>query len=221
MRKPKPKDKKGNSVNKGKGKITPQTPEVISEVVSLVDDLENTGAKKHTMEEIRKSLKNTTSPVKRVRHDEPNFGVNRSKMREPRPNIWKKNVLKAARNSGKEYSYQAKKTKQDKIKRARRVGEPCTCKRKCFDRVGRDNIQAMHESFWNIGDYDLEQNHLHKLLTSNDVKSDHSEQTVRFGYHVIVNYKPINICRKAFLSILDIDKSRVDNLRKKSILMEL
>ena len=55
VRKPKPKNKKGNSVNKGKDKITPQTPEVISEVVSLVDNLENTGAKKHTMEEIRKS----------------------------------------------------------------------------------------------------------------------------------------------------------------------
>ena len=96
VRKPKPKDKKGNSVNKGKGKITPQTPEVISEVVSLVDDLENTDAKKHTMEEIRKSLKNTTSPVKRVRHDEPNFGVNRSKMREPRPNIWKKKCIKGS-----------------------------------------------------------------------------------------------------------------------------
>ena len=108
VRKPKPKD------NKGKGKITPQTPEVISEVVSLVDDFENTGAKKHTMEEIRKSLKSTTSPVKRVRNDEPNIGVNRSKMREPRPNIWEKNVLKAARNSGKEYKYKVKKTKEKK-----------------------------------------------------------------------------------------------------------
>ena len=90
MRKPKPKNKKGNSVNKGKDKITPQKPEVISEVVNFVDDLENTGANIHTMEDIRKSLKNTTSPVKRVRHEEPNFGVNRSKMREPRPNIWQK-----------------------------------------------------------------------------------------------------------------------------------
>ena len=146
-----------------------------------MDDLENTGANIHTMEDIRKSLKNTTSPVKRVRHDEPNFGVNRSKMREPRPNIWKKNVLKAARNSGKEYSYQAKKTKQDKIKRARRVREPCSCKMKCFDLVGRDNIQAMHENFWKIGDYNLAQRHLYKLLDSNQVKSDDSEQTIRFG----------------------------------------
>ena len=67
------------------------------------------------MEEIRKSLKSTTSPVKKVRNDQPNIGVNRSKMREPRPNIWKKNVLKAARNSGKEYIY-IKQRKLNRIK---------------------------------------------------------------------------------------------------------
>ena len=45
MKKTKAINTKGSSVNKGKGKITPQTPEVISEVISVVDDFENTGAK--------------------------------------------------------------------------------------------------------------------------------------------------------------------------------
>ena len=215
IKQPKRKNNKENSVNKGKNKITPQKPEVISEVVNFVDDLENTGANIHTMEDIRKSLKSTTSPVKRVRHDEPNFGVNRSKMREARPHIWKKNVRKAARNSGKEYTYQAKKTKKDTIKRARRVREPCTCKRKCFDLVGRDNIQAMHDNFWKIGDYNMAQRHLYKLLDSNEVKSDDSEQNIRFGYNVHVNYKPIQVCKEAFLNIFDIHASRVNNLKKK------
>ena len=215
IKQPKRKNNKENSVNKGKNKITPQKPEVISEVVNFVDDLENTGANIHTMEDIRKSLKSTTSPVKRVRHDEPNFGVNRSKMREARPHIWQKNVRKAARNSGKEYTYQAKKTKKDTIKRARRVREPCTCKRKCFDLVGRDNIQAMHDNFWKIGDYNMAQRHLYKLLDSNEVKSDDSEQNIRFGYNVHVNYKPIQVCKEAFLNIFDIHASRVNNLKKK------
>ena len=201
----KSKNNKENSVNKGE----------ISEVVNFVDDLENTGANIHTMEDIRKSLKSTTSPVKRVRHDEPNFGVNRSKMREARPHIWQKNVRKAARNSGKEYTYQSKKTKKDTIKRARNVREPCTCKRKCYDLVGRDNIQAMHDNFWKIGNYNMEQLHLYKLLDCNEVKSDDSVQNIRFGYNVNVNYKAIPVCKEAFLNIFDIHASRVNNLKKK------
>ena len=65
------------------------------------------------MEEIKKSLKSTTSPVKRVRDDEANIGINRSKQREPRRHIWEKIVLKVARNSGKEYKYRVKKTKYE------------------------------------------------------------------------------------------------------------
>ena len=98
------------------------------------------------MDEIKKSLKSTTSPVKRVRDDEANIGVNRSKQREPRQHIWQKNVLKAARNSGKEYKYKVKKTKQEKTKRARAVGNPYLCKRMCFDRIGRENLQSIHDS---------------------------------------------------------------------------
>ena len=206
IRKPKRKsNNKENSVNKGE----------ISEVVNFVDDSENTSANTHTMEDIRKSLKSTTSPVKRVNSDEPNFGVNRSKMREARPHIWQKNVRKAARNSGKEYTYQSKKTKEDKIKRARNVREPCTCKRKCYDLVGRDNIQAMHDNFWKIGNFNMENLHLYKLLTCNEVKSDDSEQTIRFAYNVNVNYKAIPVCKEAFLNIFDIHQSRVNNLKKK------
>ena len=88
MKRPKPKNTKVGSVNKGKEKITPETPEVIS-VISVVDDLENTSAKQHTMEEINKSLKSTTSPVKRVRDDVSNLGINRSRQREDRPLTWK------------------------------------------------------------------------------------------------------------------------------------
>ena len=101
VKRPKAKNTKVDSVNNDKEKITPETPEVIS----VVDDLENTSAKQHTMEEINKSLKSTTSPVKRVRDDEPNVGINRSKQGEARPLTWKKNVAKAARNCGKEYQF--------------------------------------------------------------------------------------------------------------------
>ena len=85
----------------------------------------------------------------------------------------------------------------------------------CFNKIWRENLQSIHDSFWNIGDYYLEQQQLYKLLQCKEVKSEHSNKQIRFDHHVIVNYKPINICRKAFLSILDIDESRVDTLRKR------
>ena len=97
-------------VNNNKEKITPETPEVIS----VVDDLENTSAKQHTMEEINKSLKSTTSPVKRVRDDESNLGINRSRQGEARPLTWKSNIAKLARNSGKNIFINQRKLKSYK-----------------------------------------------------------------------------------------------------------
>ena len=58
----------------------------------------------------------------------------------------------------------------------------------CFDKIGRDNLQSIHDSFWRIGHYDQEQQHLNKLLHCKDVISEHSKQQIRFDYNVIVNY---------------------------------
>ena len=73
----------------------------------------------------------------------------------------------------------------------------------------------MHDNFWKIGNYNMEQLHLYKLLDCNEVKSDDSVQNIRFGYNVNVNYKAIPVCKEAFLNIFDIHASRVNNLKKK------
>ena len=77
------------------------------------------------MEEINKSLKSTTSPVKRVRDDVSNLGINRSRQAEARPLTWKSNIAKLLRNSGNEYLYKSKKAKELQTMKARAVGDPC------------------------------------------------------------------------------------------------
>ena len=51
--------------------------------------------------------------------------------RKRNENNWKTNIAKTARNLGLAY------TSKDsgKEKDARRIGDPCNCKNKCFDRV--------------------------------------------------------------------------------------
>ena len=57
---------------------------------------------------------------------------------------------------------------------------------------------------------------LYKLLTVKPMVNKQSTKKCRFDYSVIVNSTPIEICRKAFLSIFDIQGSRVDKLREKN-----
>lgn len=129
---------------------------------------------------------------------------------------WEKNVAKRKRNLGQEYqSHTTKKTVS-----ARRIGEPCTCSKKCFDIVGRDNIQQLFSDFWSAGDWNIQTVYLQKQTAINNVKRrktdnpetqrDHSRV-----YYVTVLGQPVQVCKQAFASIHGIGRSRLDRAQKK------
>ena len=105
---------------------------------------------------------------------------------------WARTSNKRGRDSGKEYlsSYT-----QQQVP-ARVVGPPCRCN--CFDRVGPANINDIFENFWNIGNYDLQNNYLSKLVSSTVVKRSRvggspSRKLSNINYTVIFNNKVHNV----------------------------
>ena len=70
----------------------------------------------------------------------------------------KKNKAKLRRNSGQEYVS----THSGKVVKRREVGE--ACKDGCFDKLGMGNIKAIHESFWALSDFTLQNTFIQKFV---------------------------------------------------------
>ena len=48
---------------------------------------------------------------------------------------------------------------------ARKIGSPCSCKRRCFEKVSDDEKREILQSFNKLGDKHLQDSYLHGLIT--------------------------------------------------------
>ena len=128
---------------------------------------------------------------------------------------WKSNAAKKQRNLGLEYLS----PKNDKIVPARSVGQPCGCKKNCFDRVGLENIHQIHKQYWASGDWNIQTAYLQSHTAEMDVKRRYgasAKRTCTRQYHVVVASEKIIVCKKAFASIHGINPTRPHNALAKN-----
>jgi hypothetical protein len=90
----------------------------------------------------------------------------RSRKRRRQPEKWIVSECKKKRNSGK--AYVSRHTEKEVP--AHTLGDPGTCRLKCFEKLGMDVIEQIFCNFWNIGDYNVQNSYLSKLLSWNDCK---------------------------------------------------
>ena len=115
---------------------------------------------------------------------------------------WKKSMAKTKRNLGQEYIS----VKTGKSVVARTIGRPCSCRKKCFQRVGEENIKEIFSDFWNSGSWDLQTSYIQKLISITKVKrkptcSPSKQRTCARIYTVRVSGEYIEICKTAFVSM--------------------
>ncbi|GBM72197.1 hypothetical protein AVEN_203274-1 [Araneus ventricosus] len=96
-------------------------------------------------------------------------GYSRKRMKKEK--TWKKVEAKKKRNSGEKYVSRHK----NAMVPSRQIGEPCSCQ--CFSKIGQDNVQQIFNAFWELGNYDLQNSHLSKLVINNDVKRSYLRGT--------------------------------------------
>lgn len=105
-----------------------------------------------------------------------------------------------------------------KVEAVRTIGPPCACNRKCFDRVGRDNVKKIFKDFWSLSDWDMQTAYLQKQIYKQNVECNlilpekHRQHTRLF--FVTVHGNPITVCRPAFASMHGIMKARMDKALK-------
>ena len=131
------------------------------------------------------------------------------------PTSWKQNAAKKARNSGLEYLS----PRSGRMVAARKVGEPCGCTKNCFDAVGIGAIQAIHSEYWALNDHSLHTAFIQKYVELVDIKRHYtsvvsSQRSCMRQYFFKVADKQVNVCKKAFVSVLGVTLGRVDNAVK-------
>ena len=79
--------------------------------------------------------------------------------------------------------------------------------------IGNENVKVIFDIFWKIGNFDLQNAHLSKLVSCTEPKSRITDRPSRklrnINYTVIQNNKVISVCRTAFYSIHGITERRV------------
>ena len=142
----------------------------------------------------------------------------RKRKRIKRPDKWAQNVAKQLRNRGQAYTSVFTK----KPVSARTIGKPC--KDGCFDKVKRRVIEILFKEFWEIGNFDLQNAYIQKLVRPKEIKRRRKPKnpdapgpirTCSYEYTVIYSNTTYQVCKQGFLSIFGLKKARVETAMRK------
>lgn len=151
---------------------------------------ENSVAEVETGQKKRK--RNNTIPVQNVRKKSLN------------PSQWVKAKLKEAVNFGLAYVNSSGKNIP-----AKKLKNPCSCKKRCYLKVTEDQRQALFEKFYKLGRKDLQWFMIGKLVTKKPVErrrtvvieDEDSYRNFTYEYHLSdLMGKLIPVCRTMFLN---------------------
>lgn len=138
---------------------------------------------------------------------------NKGKWRERNVTAIERNKIN--KNSGLMY-----KMKNGKEKAERIMGPPCTCDKKCRQKMsGREN--EIFQQFWQLGCRQKQNIYLYSLIESTKVLRRYKKKTKKqisrrgksFRYYIKIDGIKINICKHEFTSVHGLSRGRVDHLR--------
>jgi len=127
--------------------------------------------------------------------------------------LWKRNESKRKRNSGDVYV-----DSNGNVTSAKVMGNPCNCRRNCFQLLTQDHCQKIFPSFWERGNFDVQNAYLYgqiRCINANTATQNCSRQYTYIYYVKGANGKDIKICREAFLGVhgLQNNRGRLGNIQ--------
>ncbi|CAH1967789.1 unnamed protein product [Acanthoscelides obtectus] len=144
---------------------------------------------------------------------------------------WKRNEIKLARNSGKEYLDWKGNTHS-----ARKLKDPCkNCKKKCVERIGHTEREEIFKDYWSLADINRQRDFIARhvvvkvkgrtrlrkqSLNSDDsdeppIMQERSRRTFTNFYYLTVREERISVCQIFFLNTLCISAQVVKTVIKK------
>ena len=124
---------------------------------------------------------------------------------------WKRNVAKRQRNLGIEYTS----LNSGKPVAARKIGQECGCKMKCFDKVVEESRIRIFKDFWASGKRDTHVAFVHSHVVEHPIKRHRTKDEGKRRhctreYFLDTDGGRVAVCKKAFSSILAISINTID-----------
>ncbi|CAG5052217.1 unnamed protein product [Parnassius apollo] len=91
---------------------------------------------------------------------------------------WIDNKRRYLRNLGKEYI-----SRKRKIQASRKMGPPCRCRKKCFDKLSEEQRKKIFESFWSLGDREKQWMYVANLVKKQNKRRVYTDTVSRPTYH--------------------------------------
>ncbi|XP_049771923.1 uncharacterized protein LOC126151799 [Schistocerca cancellata] len=136
-----------------------------------------------------------------------------SKKRGAQPELYKRNVIKAARTKGIGYVNHS-----GREINAVKIGPDCGCKKLCFKRISEHEQIDIFTKFHDFESKNTQDGYLAGLIEKEDVvrrrprKSDGQPKprALNYRYHVVTgDAGRVEVCKKAFCSLFGITNERV------------
>lgn len=140
---------------------------------------------------------------------ESSLGEPRTKKRSNNSADYPRNKVKQARINGEAYV-----TSKNKAIRAKGIGDPCKCVKKCYEMISDiDKIENLTR-FYNLTTKNEQDIYLQELISCNDIKRRRviKETPLRqksFIYTVLIGNEKKDVCDTAFLGLFGVTKDRV------------
>ncbi|CAG5000819.1 unnamed protein product [Parnassius apollo] len=152
---------------------------------------------------------------------ESSSGETRTKKRRDNSADYSRNKIKQARIHGQAYV-----TAKNKTVRAKTIGPPCKCAKKCWETISKNAKLENLAKLYNLGTKNEQDIYLQGLISCTDVKrrrvlKDIPLRQKMFTYTVQVCNEKKEVCHSAFLSLFGITKDRVKRLRDLLVLGEI
>jgi hypothetical protein len=179
--------------------------ETSNDAISLNEETTETGH--YVSKPSKRKVKNKSSikqpGKKRVRHC----------------NEWLSNVRKQKSLSGQEYV-----NKLNKIVPAKVMKPPCSCPKKCHERISERERQDIFNGYWSAEkSNDIKRQYIRSCIDKHEIarsrKRDENSgksRTTTLSYSFIVHNQKINVCKVMFLNTLCISNKVVVNVLKKT-----
>lgn len=141
-----------------------------------------------------------------------------TRKRERKPSKWKRNVKKLKKNSGESYTTASGRTVPSKC-----VKSPCkdNCFLKCNSSFTNEDRTQIHTGFWGLADVTRQRDFIVQSTSKIEPKYRYIKQgTTRersnnLAYSFMKAGKKVRVCRKFFMSTLDIGDTVLRNAQKK------
>ena len=176
------------------------------------DGVEPIGSSEPAQTPNKQTPESNVTPRKRADYKSP---TNKElfRKRQSKPDAWKRNVKKQKRQSGCEYVNEKGKTVPARTLKHVNCAK---CKFRCSEHFSEEQRTLIFRTYWNLSSYEKQRNFICQNVQENPtVRVTTNRRCKSNAFYLPLKSQRVRVCKKFFLSTIDIGKKSVTYAMKK------